>query len=399
MQDNTQQKFCKINGFEPEKTVASPSVGGDACGQADCGGDLDGGGKEIGKIKLRKAVYPILIGLAVVGYMFWRDFDPAVFDDIQFSWITVLWLLLAFLCMFGRDLGYVIRLRVLSDKSLSWGQALRVIMLWEFTSAITPSAVGGTSVAIVYVHKEGIGVGRSSAIVMLTSFLDELFFIFMFPLMMAIVGFDELFAITAGSGLLAKSLMTFAIIGYSLKLAWVLILTYGLFVNPRGLKWLLMKIFKLRFLRRWYRDMNIVGTDIINSSKEIRRKGFMFWLKAGASTFLSWTSRYLVANALVMAFFAVGDHVLLFARQLVLWIMMLVMPTPGGSGFAELFFSSYCADLIEVPVALQAGAAALIAFLWRGVTYYPYLAIGAVVFPRWLGRNFGKRVNGRTSKK
>lgn len=358
-----------------------------AAGEGDT---VDSAESGIASIKLRKAIYPILIGLGVVGYMFWRDFDPAVFDDITISWMTVLWLLLAVLCMFGRDLGYVIRLRVLSDKRLSWRQALRIIMLWEFTSAITPSAVGGTSVAIIYVHKEGISLGRSSAIVMLTSFLDELFFIVMFPLMMVLVGFDNLFDITAQSGILIKSLMTFAIVGYSLKLAWVIILSYGLFINPRGLKWLLMKIFRLRPLRRWYSDMNAVGTDIINSSLEIRKKSFMFWVRSGASTFLSWCSRYLVANALIMAFFAVSDQLLLFARQLVMWIMMLVMPTPGGSGFAEIFFTSYCADLIEVPVAMQAGAATLIAFLWRGVTYYPYLAIGAVVFPRWLGRNFGK---------
>lgn len=349
-----------------------------------------GEGAALGKIKLRKAIYPILIGLAVVGYMFWKDFDPAVFNDITFSWVTIFWLLVAFLCMFGRDLGYVVRLRVLSGGQLSWRQALRVIMLWEFTSAVTPSAVGGTSVAIIYVHKEGIGVGRSSAIVMLTSFLDELYFIVMFPLVIAVVGFDNLFEISLQSGLLVKSLMTFAMIGYGLKLIWVIILSYGLFINPRGLKWLLMKIFKLRFLRRWYHDVNIVGTDIINSSNEIRRKNWKFWFKSGAATFLSWSSRYLVANALVLAFFAVSDQVLLFARQLVMWVMMLVMPTPGGSGFAELFFTKYCADLIEVPVALQAGAATLIAFLWRGVTYYPYLAIGAVIFPRWLGRNFGK---------
>ena len=127
----------------------------------------------LGKIKLSNAIYPILIGLGVVGYMLWRDFDPAVFAGISFTWHTAFWLLMAVLFMFGRDLGYMIRIRVLSGDSLNWRQAFRVIMLWEFTSAITPSAVGGTSVAILYVHKEGISVGRSSAILILTSFLDE----------------------------------------------------------------------------------------------------------------------------------------------------------------------------------------------------------------------------------
>ena len=121
------------------------------------------------------------------------------------------------------------------------------------------------------------------------------------------------------------------------------------------------------------------------------RAGWGFWLKAGSSTFLSWSSRYLVANALIMAFFSVSDQFLLFARQLVMWIMMLIMPTPGGSGFAEYVFSTYCRDLIVVPPAMQLGAATLIALLWRGVTYYPYLAIGAIIFPRWIKRKFGKK--------
>ena len=171
----------------------------------------------------------------------------------------------------------------------------------------------------------------------------------------------------------------------------MLVLSYGLFVNPRGLKWLILKIFRIRFLRRWYHAAGRTGSDIIRSSHELRRAGWGFWLKAGSSTFLSWSSRYLVANALIMAFFSVSDQFLLFARQLVMWIMMLIMPTPGGSGFAEYVFSTYCRDLIVVPQAMQLGAATLIALLWRGVTYYPYLAIGAIIFPRWIKRKFGKK--------
>ena len=179
----------------------------------------------LGKIKLSNAIYPILIGLGVVGYMLWRDFDPAVFAGISFTWHTAFWLLMAVLFMFGRDLGYMIRIRVLSGGSLNWRQAFRVIMLWEFTSAITPSAVGGTSVAILYVHKEGISVGRSSAIVMLTSFLDEVYFIVMFPLLMLIVGRAELFDV---SGAVTRGLMSIALAGYFLKLG----LRAGSFLRP-----------------------------------------------------------------------------------------------------------------------------------------------------------------------
>ncbi len=344
----------------------------------------------LSKIRLSNAVYPILIGLGVVAYMFYRDFNPDVFAGITFSWRTVFWLIMSVLFIFGRDIGYMIRIRVLSGGQLNWLQAFRIIMLWEFTSAITPSAVGGTSVALLYVHKEGISVGRSSAIVMLTSFLDEVYFIVMFPLLVLIVGPDSLFDVATSSSLVTRSLVTFALIGYFAKLSWVCSLAYGLFINPRGLRRLIARIFHLKPLRRWYRGAIRTGSDIVLSSYEIRRYGFSFWFKAGASTFLSWSSRYLVANALIMAFFSVSDQFLLFARQLVMWIMMLVMPTPGGSGFAEYIFTTYCADLIEVPAALQLGAATLIAVLWRVVTYYPYLIAGVILFPRWIKRHFSK---------
>lgn len=122
------------------------------------------------KISPYKIIYPIIIGLAVVSYMLYKEFDPKAFDVITFTWSTIFWLFVAFLCMIIRDLGYVIRIRVLSGGRLKWIQAIRIIFLWEFTSAVTPSAIGGTSLAILFVHKEGIGVGKSSAMVMATSF-------------------------------------------------------------------------------------------------------------------------------------------------------------------------------------------------------------------------------------
>ena len=347
----------------------------------------------VGKIRISNAIYPVAIGLAVVGWLFWREFDPGVFNNISFTWTTAFWIFMAVLCMAGRDLGYMIRIRILSGKELSWWQAFRVIVLWEFTSAITPSAVGGTSVAIVYVHKEGISVGRSSTIVMLTSFMDEVYFIVMFPLLVLAVGGGRLFDISAAAqNGLSMGLVSIAVIGYSLKLAYILVLSYGLFINPRGLKWLLLKIFKPQLLHRWYRNLNNVGTEIITGSKEIKKRDPGFWIKSFAATFLSWSSRYLVAGMLVLAFFGAGDQFMLFARQLVMWIMMLVMPTPGGSGFAEYIFTVFCSDLMYVEPDLQKAAATLIALAWRMITYYPYLIAGAIIFPRWLNKHFSKGV-------
>ena len=341
------------------------------------------------KIQPYKIIYPVLIGVVVVGYMLYKEFDPKAFDLVTFTWNTIFWLVVAVMCMVMRDFGYILRIRILSDNHLSWSQAFRIIMLWEFTSAVTPSVVGGTSFAILFVHKEGIGIGKSSAMVMATSLLDELYFIIMFPLILLSVNQVQLWEMSGSSQVVVQSLKTLAIVGYLLKLVYLIILSYGLFKNPRSLKYIIMKLFKWRILRKWRHDANEAGTDIIRNSKELRMKPFIFWFKTFGTTFLSWTSRYWLVNAILVAFwfgnYDWGQHILIFARQLVMWIMMLVTPTPGGSGFAEFIFTEYLGNFLP-----GAGLAVALAILWRLISYYSYLLIGIFIVPRWIARNFGK---------
>ncbi|MGB5990260.1 MAG: lysylphosphatidylglycerol synthase transmembrane domain-containing protein [Marinifilaceae bacterium] len=340
-------------------------------------------------IRPTKVIYPIVIGLAVVSYMLYNEFDPKAFDYIVFTKYTTIFLSVALLCMMIRDFGYVLRLRILTDGYLTWTKALRTVLLWEFTSAVTPSAIGGTSIAILFVHKEGISVGKSSAVVMATSFLDELYFIIMFPLILLAINHTDLWNVGTMDSSVSTSLIWFSIAGYSLKLIYLLALSYGLFVNPRGLKWILLKVFKLPLLRKWKHGANTAGTDIINNSKDLKAKKFSFWLKAFAATFFSWTARYWIVNAILAAFwfsnYVWADHFLIFARQLVMWIMQLVSPTPGGSGFAEYIFSEFLGQFLPT-----AGLGVTMAVLWRLITYYPYLFAGVFLLPSWIKSKFGK---------
>ncbi len=337
------------------------------------------------KVCPRRIVYPMLIGLGIVAFLFYREFDPAVFQNntIHFTAYSALWLSLALLCIIIRDIGYMYRLRVFADYQLSWRQAFRIIMLWEFTTAVFPSAAGGTSVAVVYVHKEGINLGRSTTIIMLTALFDELYFILMFPLLVVLIGPSTLFDI-AGSSEWTTGIFTAVVIGYLLKLIWFLLLCFGLFVSPRGFGRIIYRVFHLPYIRRWKRAAGKVAGDIQTASKEVKSKKFSFWSKVFISNFVAWTSRYCIVNFLFLAFFAVNDHFLLFARQLVMSIVLLVSPTPGGSGVAEVMFTQFLGEFIPI-----AGFAAILALAWRLITYYPYLCIGAVLLPRWISKKFG----------
>ncbi len=201
--------------------------------------------KLVSSLKPVRIILPILIGLGVVGWFILREINSEALRTLNFTWNSVFWLFIAWCCMIGRDLSYIIRIRILTEKDLNWKQAFKVIMLWEFTSAITPSTVGGTAVAVVFLHKEGINVGKSTAVILATSFLDELYFVIMFPLMLLNVGSDILFTTSLqGTGFaLLNNLVIVAIIGYIIILSWVLLVGYGLFFNPEAMRKIIISAF------------------------------------------------------------------------------------------------------------------------------------------------------------
>jgi glycosyltransferase 2 family protein len=348
----------------------------------------------VSKLKPRKVIFPIVLGLAVVTWFIVKDLNIQVMKEIVITWSSAGWLLVAFLLIILRTFGYMARIRILTDNDLSWAQSFRVIMLWEFTSAITPSTVGGTGFAVIFLHKEGISVGRSTSVVLATSFLDELYFVVMFPILILIVGGKAIFITSLqGTGVaLLNNLVMVAIAGYLIILAWVLLVGYGLFFNPTAIKNLIINIFRLPLIRRWKESAIKAGNDIVESSTDLRKKSISFWAKAVLSTFLSWTSRYWVVNAILVAFFVINDHILIFARQLVLWIMMIISPTPGGSGFAEIILGRYISDLIPADPVHVGGVALAMALIWRIISYYPFLLAGVLIVPGWIERKFVKPI-------
>lgn len=330
------------------------------------------------EIKWWKIALPVAIGLGAAAWLIATEIDGSIISGLSLTFRTLIYILLAFIFMAGRDLGYIMRIRLFARGDLSWKQAFRVIMLWEFTSAITPSTIGGTSVAVVFVHKEGLSVGKSASMVMLTAFFDELFFAIIFPVIILLVGGSVLFSFPG-----ASTLMPIIIAGYFVKLTLASVLSYGLFFNARGLGRVIVKIFSTRLLKRWKAGAERTAADLELSSAEIKNYEWSFWLKAFGTTALSWCSRFLVANAIFMAFVTIADHVLVFARQLAMWVPMIISPTPGGAGFAEYIFSNFLSDVTSTA---DAGIIPLIALLWRGVTFYPYLIIGALIIPKWLAK-------------
>lgn len=328
-----------------------------------------------------KILLPVFLGLAVVAWLFYDDFKPEVWREIKWDAGVIGALALGFLFVVGRDFGMTWRFRCMTEGNLSWRSALRVCMLCEFTSAVTPTAVGGSAVGMVFLNREGIPLGRAITLMMTTIFLDELFLTVACPIMLLFVDNGALFGFDKGN--FSVGLESAFWIIYGFIALWTLLLFLGIIIAPMAIKRFLMKVMSFKWLRRWRDSVERTADNMIDTSKDIKGKSIGWWLKGFAATAVSWTSRFLLVNMLFLAFCPSASQLIVFARQLVVWVILMVTPTPGGSGVSEWLFTEYYGDLIG-----SAGLALIIALFWRLFSYYIYLVIGACILPAWLKRGF-----------
>lgn len=333
-----------------------------------------------------KVWFPVIIGLGIVFAMFY--FDPSINAEtlnVVFD-ASLVWIFLAIAVILVRDAGYIYRIREVTDRHLSWGRAMYVIILWEFASAVTPSVVGGTAVAIFILNKEGIKLGRAIAYVMVTAILDNLFFVIGAPIILFFAKGNIFPESKVLETQLQNSMEAIFWISYALYASYSLVMAAALFYRPRVFKWVLIKIFSIKWLRKWKHDADEYGNQIIEASKELAGKSYKYWIPIIVATIFIWSSRYLMLNALISAFVPLDlfDHIIVFARQVIMWIVMMISPTPGSSGTAEFFFAQFFTQFLTKYTFVTS-------ILWRLLSYYPYLILGALFLPKWIKQVFFKK--------
>ncbi len=346
------------------------------------------------KLHSKHIILPILFGLVGVVWQFTSEFSS--FSEVwlpdYITGYTTLFLLLSILIVMIRDGAGMLRLWLLSEKKISFAGLFRIRMLYEFTSAITPSAAGGSTLEMLFINKEGVKFGESTAICIVSLFLDELFFVLSFPLMLLILPIQDLFNV---NGTFMSSILSLFLIGYVFKVIWVIILFVGIFIKPTALAWTIKQIFRIKFLRRWKFAAMRTAADIRVCSRRMRIKPVTFWIQTGGLSALLWIARFCIVNILIMAFstsadvsfLSLYDNIIVVCRQIITMVVMMIAPTPGGSGFIEVLFENYLGDYVPAAGVVLL----LITTMWRLLTYYNYLIIGAVLAPKWVARNFGKK--------
>ena len=340
-----------------------------------------------------KIIIPVLLGLLVVIAFGLRDFDLDLIRNINWSRTTILWIIIGIAVMAFRQLLITLRLRLVAEGRLSWRQCFDVGILWEFSSAATPSTVGGTAVALYFLTREGLSAGRSTTYILFTILLDGIFFVTFIPFVWYFLGSNFLspdisFTDTMLGARPEPSSSTgwvyFFFLGTLVTVGYAALVAYGLLVNPKVIGWIIKKLFKLPILNRWQEMGEKTANDLVIASKGIRNKSIKYWTSNLAVTYLIWLIRLGMVNITLLSVMAVSHQLFILGRSLILYLVMLLSPTPGAGGVAEGTFIWLLSDFIPE------GSGAVLALLWRTISFYIFLPIGLILLPAWLRRVYSK---------
>ena len=344
------------------------------------GQELDADKKVLDSLSMSRILLPVIIGVAVIAYMVIKQFDWEEFQQIK--WNERLWTYLgiAVLIYVIRHLFYAYRLKVLSGNAFTFKHSIELVFIWEFASAISPTSIGGSAVAVFFLSQEKISAAKAVSIVIYTVIIDSFFFLVTMVGLLCIFGPP---LIRPGMENMFEGFGITYIVVWFFILSYALVLTWGLY-RPRFIKRLLFGLSKLPLIRRFKKTLVQTGNDVMITSKEVRTQPLSYHIQVTLTTMGAWVTRFLTVNFIILALVEIPtdfmSQFLLYARSQTMYVITQFSPTPGGSGVMELMFSGFFSDYIST------GLGSLGALLWRLITYYPYLIIGVIIIPNWIRR-------------
>lgn len=299
--------------------------------------------------------------------------------DINFWWFLI-GVILMFGYWFFRALafhGLVLKF----DKKYDFKRTFGLIMLTQFFNGVTPFATGGQPLVVYTLKKDGLKVSDSTNIVVQDFITYQIALITLGSL--AIL-YNYLFNIFAEVQLLKEIVL----VGFLINVAVVI----GLFTvafarkfNQMVVKYSIKIMSKLKIVKdkdkvidRWEEKINNFhdGASILMKDK----KHFAMNILLNATAMIS---LYLIPLAILFSmrdYYSINGLTAIVTSAYIMLVSAFI-PSPGSAGGIEWAFIAFFSNFITGSV-LNA-----MMILWRLLTYYMGLTIGAIVFNIWRKRD------------
>ncbi len=241
-----------------------------------------------------------------------------------------------------------------------------------FVSHVTPSSFGGLPFQIYFLHKEGLPLGKTTALSVLDSMLTIIFFMISTPFLLVIWGGQ----LHLGPKIQSVFYLTIILLTIFILVSLVLIFNTGrakVFLNWLVSRRLAKSLFKdkslLKFISFLEREI-----DFFNEGIRILSGSWQNMSLAIIYTILYWVFYLSLAPVLLVGLGVKIAIPPIIIAQLVFNFIQPVIPTPGGSGGAELGFAYLFKFMVP------GNLLGVFVVIWRFFMFYLSLIIGSIYF-------------------
>ncbi|WP_290900294.1 flippase-like domain-containing protein [Ferroglobus sp.] len=255
---------------------------------------------------------------------------------------------------------WALRLKFLVETfngNVSFSNSFKITMSSMFFAAITPSSAGGEPVRAYLLSKNGLGIGRATAIILIERLLDSIFFVTSLAILLSLTEFSLKLGFRVG-------------LAFFILLILFLILLRELFKHParieKALNFLERRLSKKIYekIEREVWNFREALVDVLRVSK--KRIAVMF-----ALTSILWLSEFLVPSFVLMAFGKDPNFLLSVTSQAIIVVISLLPLTPGSSGISEGSFFYLYSQFVR-------GSLASVVAGWRIITYLTNMLVGLI---------------------
>lgn len=330
----------------------------------------------ISKANLKKLFILIVIGIVANLIFVLYKSDAHLVSNLSklrvYHFITIITFVLLYWA--GHALRVVIWTRFL-DSPLSFRDGYQIAAYTDLGAAVTPTLIGGGPVKLGLLIQRGLSAGKAGFLTILGGTEDVIMYVCAILLSLSYAH--------ESAEKIASSAMSI------LKEHWWKVITLiTLFflvrkVMGRYESLQLRKLIPLKYKKVYVKFVNGVKTavsEMMESLRLIIRRGKLRFILSFCILLLQWVLKFSILIVLLHAFGLKLDLITTYLNQWIVYLSMMLVPTPGATGGAETLFYYVFSDLIPE------GILPIVITLWRFGTYYLFLILAVSILQVHLWR-------------
>ncbi len=313
-------------------------------------------------------LWPIILSLLVlfiIGRIYYR---PGTLTTLAENLNPAL-LAAAILLLIIRILVGGLRLNFVSHGRLGFRKAIRGQFIWDFSSAITPSLIGGAPLAAPIIAKDSrLRLGKVTSFMLFAMLLDQIWLAG--AVIALLIASLQINVYPDSLGLVGSTLFTAFFVAI---VAWTVLYGYATLVKPDVLQRIVRMVTSWPYLRH-YRTQADAETEVLQARAAVfRSESLPFYVIGLFFTLVIWMCRYCSLVLIVWSVHGALPKLTFLFRTVAMMTGALIMPTPGGAGGIEgmyaLFFNSLMPRALVAPTLL----------FWRIAAYYLFIILGVYI--------------------